>query len=94
VAALVGDLQIEIAIQLLGGLHGIEQLLAAALAPAAAFVEPELGFDQLAVIVDQPRDAVVVAALFVRRQRQDDVALRLQATKIAAIALSSAVPRP
>ena len=75
VAALVGDFEIEVAIQLLGGLHGVEQLLAVALAPAAAFVQPELRFHQRAMIVDQPRNAVVVAALFVRGEREDDVAL-------------------
>ena len=79
VAALVRDLQIEVAIELLGGLHGVEQLLAGALAPAAAFVQAELRLDQRAMIVDQPRDAVVVAAFFIRGERDDDVALGLQA---------------
>jgi len=62
-------------IQLLGGLHGVEQLLAVALAAAAAFVQTELGFDQIAMLVSQPRHAVVVAALLVRGEREHDVAL-------------------
>src|SRR5918994_6900583 len=78
-AALVADFQIEVAIELLGGLHGIEQLLAGTLASAAAFVQAELGLDERAMLVDQPRDAVVVAAFFVCRERDDDVAPGLQA---------------
>ena len=43
--------------------------------PAAAFVQAELGVDELAVILDQPLDAVVVAALLIGGQRENDVAL-------------------
>ena len=46
----------------------------------AAFVQRKVGIDQVAVIFDQPVDAVVrAAAFFVGGERDDDVAVRLEA---------------
>ena len=48
------------------------------LAPSA-FVEAQLGVDQVALVLEQPLDAVVrSAALFVGRERDDDVAIGLE----------------
>src|SRR5580693_3410665 len=49
------------------------------LAPSA-FVQRELGIDEIAMVLDQPIDAVVrTAALFVRGECDDDIAIRLVA---------------
>ena len=79
VAALVFDFEREVARHLLGGLHAVEEGPSAALAPAAALVDAELGVHQFAVVRDEPRRAVETAALLVRRQRDDDVAVWAEA---------------
>ena len=51
----------------------------------AAFVQAELGVDQVALVLEQPLDAVVRAtALFVGRERDDDVAIGLEAFALVA----------
>ena len=59
-------------------------LAADGLAPSA-FVQAELGVDQLALVLQQPLDAVVrPAAFLVRRERDDDVAIGLEAFALVA----------
>src|SRR5262249_6395123 len=42
---------------------------------ASTFVQTELGFDQRSMVFQQPFDSVVIAALFIGCQRDDDVAV-------------------
>src|SRR5947209_190560 len=84
VPALVLHLQREVARHLLGGLHAVEEGTPATLAPAAALVDAELGVQEVAVVRDEPGRAVEVAALLVRRQRDDDVAVWAEALLLVA----------
>src|SRR6185436_10220506 len=80
VPARIGDGQIEIGVDLLA--RGEIDLHRAAVLQhhaAAVVIQHELGVDQLAPVLEQPIDAVGVAALLVRRQRQDDVPVGLVA---------------
>ncbi|MDT4843942.1 hypothetical protein FQZ97_778810 [compost metagenome] len=80
-AAHVARLEHVGGVHLLGHLHAVQVRLAAAQLAAAAFVDAELGLQQLGLVVDEPEGAVAqrVAALLVGRERQDDVALGLEA---------------
>ena len=75
VAAAIRRRHREVRRDLLGGADGVDERLAVAQRAAAAFVERVRGVDQLLVIREQPANAVRSAALFVRRQREDDVAI-------------------
>ncbi len=54
------------------------------MAAARIGINGELGVDQVAVVLDEPLDAVVLAALFVGRQRENQIALRLIALLLQA----------
>src|SRR5262249_41875689 len=64
-------------IQLLGGLYAVPGGLAVLHRDAAAFVQRELRVDQLAVVLEQPADAVFVAVadFLVGGQRENEVAV-------------------
>jgi hypothetical protein len=91
-------------VHLLGHLNAVQHRLAVAQLAAAALVDAELGLQQFRLVLHQPVGAIAghVAALLVGRERQDDVARRLEAfllqlpstdTNADAIALSSMEPR-
>src|SRR2546428_228477 len=44
--------------------------------PAPTLIERKRGVNEIAMLLQKPRYAVVVAGFFVRRERDDDVALR------------------
>ncbi len=70
VAAGIGRRQHEIAMQFFGGVHFHHHGLAMIGQHAAAIVvQHELGVDQVAMILDQPVDAIRCAAFFIRRHR-------------------------
>ena len=76
----VADLQTEIDHVLFADLEVIRDLLAAGAFAPAALVEAELGVDHFALVLNQPLYAVEgTASLFVGRERDDDVAVRLEA---------------
>src|SRR5258708_27963762 len=81
VAARIAHRELVGRVHLLGDLDAVQKRLAVAQLAAAALVDAEFGVDQLALVADQPVDAVGghVAALFVRGQREDEVALRPEA---------------
>ena len=75
--ALVAHFEAQIEIPLLGGLYLVRDTLAINQNSSAAFIETVLGVDQFAVILEEPRDAVVWAAAFlVGCERNDDIAIR------------------
>ena len=75
-AALVADLQVEAEVGLLGDLHGLEQMAAVLdFAAAGVAIDGVRGVDEVAPVLHQPLDAVIVAALFVGGERQDEVAI-------------------
>ena len=90
--------------KLLAELHAVRERLPVLHLPASAFVETVGGVDEIAVVREKPLDSVRASALFVRGQGHDEVAvgnvdprrfMRIRfAIQIAAIALSSEVPRP
>ncbi len=64
----------------LANLEIVGNLLAASGFAPAAFVESELGSNELAVILEEPADAVVRSAtLFIRGESHDDVTIGLEA---------------
>ena len=75
VAARVGHLEVEVLVDLLAGLHLVGEVLALAHVAAAAFVDRELGVDQILVVLHQPLGAVEVAAFLVGRERENQVAV-------------------
>src|SRR4029078_2827961 len=75
VAAFVRDLEGEIDVHLLARLHAVRNLARALRLTAAGFVQTELRIDQLPLVLEQPVDAVVIAALFIRGESEDDVTL-------------------
>ncbi len=77
VAAGIGYLQLKIGVELFGGVHRDDHGLAVAGVDAAAIgIENVLGVDQIAMILQQPIDAIGFAAFFVGGEREDDVAIR------------------
>ena len=84
-AAFIADLQPEIDYVLLADLHVIRQSLAIRHLTPAALVEAKLSLDQIAPVLDQPIDAVVrPAAFLIRRERDDDVAVRAKSFLLVA----------
>ena len=79
VAARVRHLEVEILVHLLAGLHLVREVLPLPHAAAAALVDRELGVDQILVVLHEPLGAVEIAAFFVGREREDQVAIRLEA---------------
>ncbi len=81
VAAAVGDLELIGLIDLLRDLHAEAERAAVAQRAATALVDRELGVDQVAVVLQEPMHAVVrrIRQLLIGRERQDDVAVRLEA---------------
>jgi hypothetical protein len=85
VAALVVDFEAEIDIPLLGRLDVIRDAFAADEFTLAAFVQTELGVNQVLVVLNQPVDSVVrSAAFFIGGERNDDVARRLESFALIA----------
>ena len=85
VAALVRHLQPVVDDVLFAHLHVVRDPLAGDRLAPSALVEAELGVDQIALVLQQPDDAVVgAAALFVGGERDDDVAVRLEAFTLVA----------
>ena len=76
VAARVDHLELEILVDLLARLHLVGQVLAFPYRAAAAFIDRQLGVDQVAVILDEPVDAVELTAFLVGGQRQNQIAAR------------------
>ena len=102
-AAGIFDLEVEVLIDLFARLDFIHQILAVLQLTRAAFVDGQFGVDELAMVFEQPFDAVEVAAFFVGGQRENQIAIRREAfllqpnqvgDRCDAIALSSLVPRP
>src|SRR3954471_10893215 len=75
-AAGVGHLEVKILIDLLARLHLVGEVLAFAQVAAAAFVDRELGVEQVLVVLDQPLGAVELAAFLVGGQHQNQIAVR------------------
>src|SRR6185295_7859268 len=76
VAAGVEGFQLKVDVNLFAGLDGGAQALVAAfLELATVEVDAVLGVDQVAVILQQPVDAIVVAALFVGGEGENQVAI-------------------
>ena len=77
-AAGIGDLQIKILIQLFAGLHADEQAFSVVEFEIAGIgIDHVFGFDQIAMILDEPGHAVGCAALFIGGKREDEIAIRL-----------------
>src|SRR3954469_6867392 len=78
-AALVPYFQKEADRDLFRGLNAVADRLAVLQADAAAFVERELGVDQIAMVLQQPLDAefVTIEDFLVGLKRQDDIAVGL-----------------
>ena len=72
-AALVGHIELEILKNLLARLDLVREVFALPHVAAAALVDRELGVDEVAVVLHEPVDAVEVAALFVGRERQNQI---------------------
>ena len=84
-AAGVGDGELVVGVELLAGVDGEDGGFAVVQLHAAAVgVEDEFGVDQVAVVLDQPVDAVRLAALFIGGEREDDVAVRTEAFALQA----------
>ena len=79
VAAGVRHLEVEILVHLLARLDLVGQVLALPHVAAAAFVDRELGVDQILVVLHQPVDAVEGAAFLVGRERQNQIAIGREA---------------
>jgi hypothetical protein len=103
VAPRIRGLEDEVLVLLLAGLHVVGHPDPVLDPPAAAFVEGVFRLQQLLAVGEQPLDAVVGSAFFIRRERHDDVtvgnkALRFEAEQQGkvnrALVLSSATPRP
>jgi hypothetical protein len=104
VAAAIFDIELIAQRDLLADLDAVPDRLAVLQSDAAALIQREFRIDQVAVILDQPLDAELIAIedLLVGLERNNDVALRLVALvlvadqvgdKEAAMYLSSALPR-
>src|SRR6185436_4460329 len=63
-------------VYLLAGADAVVQPLAVLQAPAAAFIERKGGIDEVFVLGQKPRHAIVRAGLLVRGEGDDDVAAR------------------
>ena len=74
-AAGVGHFEAEVLEHFLARLHFVGQVLALAHVAAAAFVDREFGVDQVLVVLHEPVDAVEIAAFFVGREREDQIAV-------------------
>ena len=74
-SAAIGDAERDIREHLLRGLHDVEERLAVAGHAAPTLVQHDTGIDQIAMVLDQPLDAVGRATFLVRRERDDDVAI-------------------
>ena len=85
-AALVLHFQKEADRDLFRGLNAVADRLAVLQPDAAAFVERELGVDQIAMVLQQPPDAdlVTVEDFLVGLKRQDDIAVGLVALLLVA----------
>jgi hypothetical protein len=75
VAAGIGHLEAEVLKDLFARLHFVGQVLPLAHVAAAAFVDRVLGVDQIAMVLDQPVDAVEVAAFLVGGERENQIAI-------------------
>ena len=75
VAAGIGDFDLERTVSLFRGLHAeIERSTLAADGRAGSIaVDTESGIDQVAMIANQPLDAIIWASLFIRGQGQNEV---------------------
>ena len=77
VPAGVLHLELIVGVEFFARVHRNHGRLAVARVNAAAIgVEDEFGVDQIAMIPQQPFDAVGIAGFFVRGQREDNVAIR------------------
>ena len=76
VSTFVMRLELERDIDLLARTHTVVDSFAVLEPPAPTLIERKCGVDEIAMLLQQPRDAVVVAGLFICRERDDDVALR------------------
>jgi len=79
VPAWIGNLQAETLIDLFAGLYIVRDPLAVLEGAATPLVEGELGVDQFPVLGEQKDDSVVIPALLVCGQSNDDVAVRNEA---------------
>jgi len=79
-SAFIADLEAEIDDVFFADLNVVGDFLAACFFAPAAFIQTELCIDKLAVILDQPVDAVVrSAAFFIGGEGDDDVTGGLEA---------------
>src|SRR5215471_1030001 len=76
VSACVMNLEPKTRVYLFARLHGIQYVMAVLYFAFAAFVEGILGVDQIAMVRQQPLDAIRVAGLFVCGERKNQVAIR------------------
>src|SRR6202035_2664989 len=80
VSAFVVNLEAEIDDILLTHLHVVRDFFAVERFAPTAFAQRILGINQFAMILEQPLDAAVGAPAFlVRRKRNDDISIRLEA---------------
>src|SRR3984957_95592 len=77
VAAVVGDFEGVIGVEFFAGFNSQQQFLAVfALKISGVGIQDVFGVDQIAMVAQQPVDAVVVSAFLVGGKRQDQVAIR------------------
>ena len=75
VSAVVGDFQLETEVDLFGGLHGhVDGLAVLDVAAAGIGIDAELGVDEVAMLFDEPIDAVGRAAFLVGGEGEDEIA--------------------
>ncbi len=85
VAALIANYEAEIENVFFADLKIVRYFLAVRRLAPSTFVERELSVDQIAMILKQPVDAVVgTTAFLVGGERDDDVAIRLEAFTLVA----------
>ena len=75
----VGDFEFETQVDLFGGLHRhVDGLAVLDVAAAGIGVDAELGVDEIAMLLDQPIDAVGGAAFLVGGEGEDEIARGLE----------------
>ena len=85
VAAGIGGGELVVGVELLAGVDGKDGGLALVeLHAAAVGVEHIFGIDEVAMVLDQPVDAIRFAAFLIGGEREDDVAIGLKAFAVQA----------
>src|ERR1039458_8555595 len=72
--------ELEIGIQLLSGFHlDVDRLSLLGQDAAGIGIQNEASLDQIAVVLQQPVDAVERPTLFISGESKDDIAIRMEA---------------